>query len=179
MNPRSRRRLVVGLAAPLVLTSGITFTQSVAAQPSQDNSGLRKLLWEYTQPAPVVSPPVCDATGNCVVSYSIVTTDPGSGDIVGTSVLVGTGVRLPDGSLYGNSTIKFTGTFKGCGSGSLAMRSTGFNRGGATSGEIVIVPGSGTGDLAGLEGSGVVVDGIADGTGAAGGVEMRIRCPGS
>jgi hypothetical protein len=179
MNPRSRRRLVVTLAAPLVLTSGIMFAQSVAAQPSQDGSGLRKLLWEYTQPAPVVSPPVCDATGNCVVSYSIVTTDPGRGDIVGTSVLVGTGVRLPDGSLYGNSTIKFTGTFEGCGSGSLAMRSTGFNRGGATSGEIVIVPGSGTGDLVGIEGSGVVVGGTADGNGAAGAVEMRIRCPGA
>src|SRR5829696_8247698 len=142
MNPRSRRRLVVSLAAPLALTCGIL-------------------------------------SAKCVVSYSIVTTDPGKGDIVGTSVLVGTGVRLPDGSLFGNSTIKFTGTFKGCGSGSLAMRSTGFNRGGATSGEIVIVPGSGTGDLVGIEGSGVVVDGTADGNGAAGAVEMRIRCPGS
>ena len=179
MNPRSRRRLVVSLAAPAILTSGIMFAQSVAAQASPDSSGLHKLLWEYTQPPPVVSPPVCDATGNCVVPYSIVTTDPGSGDIVGTSVLVGTGVQLPDGSLYGNSTIKFTGTIKGCGSGSLAMRSTGFNRGGATSGEIVIVPGSGTGDLVGIEGSGVVVDGTADGNGGAGSVEMRIRCPGS
>jgi Protein of unknown function (DUF3224) len=179
MNPRPRRPLVLGLAAPLVLTAGVMYAHSAAAEPSSDSSGLHKVFWQYTQPPPVVSPPVCDATGNCVGSYAIVTTDPGSGDVAGTSVLVGTGVRLPDGSLYGNSTIKFTGTINGCGSGSLAMRSTGFNRDGVTSGEIVIVPGSGTGDLVGIEGSGVVVNGTADGTGGAGGVEMRIRCPGA
>jgi hypothetical protein len=45
----------------------------------------------------------------------------------------------------------------GCCTGSVAMRSTGINRNGTRSGEIVIVEGSGTGDLAGLEGSGEVV----------------------
>src|SRR3954468_23587707 len=118
MKARSRRRLVLGLAAPLVLTSGVMYAHSADAQPNPESSGLHKVFWQYTQPPPVVSPPVCDATGNCVGSFAIVTTDPGSGDVVGTSVLVGTGVRLPDGSLYGNSTIKFTGTINGCGTGS-------------------------------------------------------------
>ena len=56
------------------------------------------------------------------------------------------------------------------------MRSTGFNRGGVTSGEIVIVEGSGTADLAGIEGSGVVLSGQAGPSGASGIIEMTIRC---
>jgi len=42
----------------------------------------------------------------------------------------------PGASLYANSTLVFTGTIEGCGTGNIAMRSTGRNRGGVTSGEI-------------------------------------------
>jgi hypothetical protein len=58
------------------------------------------------------------------------------------------------------------------------MRSTGFNRGGVTSGEIVIVESSGTADLAGIEGSGIVLSGQAGPSGASGIIESRFAAAG-
>ena len=59
------------------------------------------------------------------------------------------------------------------------MRSTGLNQAGVTSGEIVIVDNSGTGDLVGMRGTGRIVDGRAHPTGGdqgTGFVEMVVHC---
>ena len=122
---------------------------------------------------------LCDAAGNCVRPFSFSGGEPSVGDVAGTAVQAGAGTMLPDGTIYANSTIKFTGTFRGCGTGSVAMRSTGLNQAGVTSGEIVIVDNSGTGDLVGMRGTGRIVDGRADPTGGdqgTGFVEMVVHC---
>lgn len=75
-----------------------------------------------------------------------------SGDLMGTFVQAGAAVQFADGTLSANNTLVFSETVIAGGSGTATMRSTGFNRAGVTSGEIVIVEGSGTGDLAALEG---------------------------
>ena len=81
------------------------------------------------------------------------------------AVRAGAGTMLPDGTIYANSTVKFTGTFRGCGTGSVAMRSTGLNLARVTSGEVVLVDNSGTGELVAMRGTGRIVDGRAAPTG--------------
>jgi hypothetical protein len=58
------------------------------------------------------------------------------------------------------------------------MRSTGFNRGGDTTGSIEIIEGSGTAGLASLTGTGTVLSGRVDpATGIGSGlIEYKVRC---
>ena len=122
----------------------------------------------------MIGSPVCSPATSCVVPFSLLGSS--TGDFEGQSAQTGGGARLPDGSLYANSTFVFTGSIRGCGAGTVVMRSTGFNRGGETSGTIEIIEGSGTGDLEGLRGDGDVTSGEAGPDGSNGTVAMRVRC---
>jgi hypothetical protein len=178
VNTSPRHWRTAGSLAAAALVVSALFPTPWADAHAQHRLGVRRLTWSFVQDPPVISPPVCDANGACIVPFSLVGRDDGSGDISGTSIQAGTAVRLPDGSLYATSTLVFTGTIQGCGAGTVAMRSTGLNRAGVTSGDVVVIEGSGTGDLAGLEGSGTVA-GQADpggGGGGSGTVAMRLRC---
>jgi hypothetical protein len=164
------------VSAALVLSSALVGGASASAHSRQANMGMTRLSFDYAQAPPIIGAPVCDQS-SCVIPFSILGT--ASGDLTGTSVQAGSAVQFADGTLYANSTFVFRGTVMPCGSGTVTMRSTGFNRAGVTSGEIVIVEGSGTGDLAGLEGQGTVVNGQADPSGsgvATGTIELRVRC---
>jgi hypothetical protein len=101
-----------------------------------------------------------------------------SGDLEGTMAQAGAASILPDGSLYANSTLVFTGKVTGCGAGSITARSTGFNRGGVASGSVELIEGSGTGGLASLTGTGSVISGEVDpATGIGrGAIEYNIKC---
>jgi hypothetical protein len=175
---RARRLSLVAIA---ILVPSLQAATAAADTPQQATPALvaHRLVWRYVQPLPVLSERLCDAAGNCVRPFSFSGGEPSVGDVAGTAVQAGAGTMLPDGSIYANSTIKFTGTFRGCGTGSVAMRSTRLNQDGVTSGEIVIVDNSGTGDLVGMRGTGRIVDGRADPTGGdqgTGFVQMVVHC---
>ena len=93
----------------------------------------------------------------------------------------GSGTLLADGTIYANSIVVFTGTLRGCGTGTVVMRSTGFNNAGTTTGVIELVEGSGTGDLTGITGTGYVINGRADpggGDQGTGTIILKVHCRG-
>jgi hypothetical protein len=154
--------LAVGASAGALDSHPHRITQTVASQ--------------FVGDPPVLGAPVCDQ-GSCVRPFWFL--GHSTGDLVGSTLQVGAGTRYADGTIYANSTFVFTGTITHCGTGTVAMRSTGFNHAGTTSGEIVIAVGSGTGELAGITGSGEVLDGPADPSGNGGSigiVVMRLPC---
>jgi hypothetical protein len=136
----------------------------------------RKLDAGFEQQPASIGTPVCSSPTACVVPFSLFGVS--TGDVAGTIVQAGAASFMADGSLYANSTVVFTGTVTGCGSGRVTMRSTGFNRGGVTSGSIEIIEGSGTDGLASLTGTGTVVSGQVDPpTGIGSGlIEYRVKC---
>ena len=78
-----------------------------------------------------------------------------------TGGLIGTGTarllmaQFPDGSAYFTGIERFTGTLAGR-TGSYFLRNTGVLKDGAVTAEWLILPGSATGELAGLSGTGGV-----------------------
>jgi Protein of unknown function (DUF3224) len=175
--PTARHRRTAGAVSATVLVAVGAIAPSISHAEPAHHGPTHRLEWNYIQQPAVVSAPLCDPSGACVVPFTVLgqSTD---GDVIGTSVQAGSAVRLPDGSLYANSTLMFTGTIGQCGSGTVAMRSTGFNRAGATSGDIFIVASSGTGELDGITGIGHVIDGHVDpATGLGlGTIELDVRC---
>src|SRR5215510_8845997 len=150
----SRVATIAALGATLVLP--VEWTSAAA---DVDHSQ-RKMEAHYEQQPPTVSAPVCSSATSCVVPISL--SGVSTGDLTGALVQAGAVSRMADGSFYSNSTLVFTGAVTGCGSGKVTMRSTGFNRGGVTSGSIEIIEGSGTGGLASLSGTGTVLSGEVD-----------------
>ena len=135
-----------------------------------------KLEAGYEQQPARVGTPICSSPTACVVPFSL--QGVSTRDVAGTFVQAGAGTRMADGSLYANSTLLFTGTVTGCGTGTVTMQSTGFNRVGVTSGSIEIIEGSGTDGLASLTGTGSVISGTVDpATGIARGlIQYRVKC---
>ena len=156
---RTHRHALRGMAALVLVGAALLVPGEATGASIGARQSDRKLEGRYEQQPAAVGAPLCSPPASCVVPFSLfgVTT----GDVAGTMVQAGAGSRMADGSLYANSTVVFTGTVTGCGSGTVTMRSTGVNRGGATTGSIEIVYGSGTGGLASLEGTGTVVSGVS------------------
>jgi hypothetical protein len=168
--------VAVAAAAALILLFSVVVGPAATAHARHPRAALTKVSFDYVQDPPLIGTPVCDQ-GNCVVPFSI--RGRFSGGWVGMAVQAGSAVRLVDATVYANSIVAFNGTIEQCGTGTVAMRSTGFNRAGVTSGELVIVAGSGTSDLVGIEGNGIVVNGQADPSGNGGGtgtIDMRLKC---
>ena len=169
-NVRVARGVATVVLAGAALAPAWPWNASAAAEKSD-----RKLDAAYEQQPATIGTPVCSPT-TCVVTFSL--SGVIAGDVAGSFVQAGAGARMPDGALYATSTLVFTGTVAGCGSGTFTMRSTGLNRAGVTSGELEIVEGSGTDDLASLTGTGTLVAGEVDpatgiGTGR---IEYRVKC---
>jgi hypothetical protein len=176
-----RPRVSPTVAAAAVLAAACAFLPGApsAAEPNDAHPGTQALRWDYVQSAPIVSDPVCDDAGHCARPFAIASAQASTGDVAGTGVQAGGGTLLPDGTIYANSVIVFSGTLGGCGTGSVVMRSTGFNRAGVTSGDIEIVDGTGTGELTGISGTGEVVDGRTDPGGGGqgtGSIVLKVRC---
>ena len=166
----------IAAAAALVGAVPLAIGASAGALETPPHPIAQTVSSQYVGEPPVLGAPLCDQ-GSCVRPFWFL--GRSTGGLVGSTVQVGAGTQFADGTIYANSTFVFTGTVTRCGTGTVAMRSTGFNRAGTTSGEIVIAEGSGTGELAGITGSGEVVDGQADPSGnggSTGTVVMRIRC---
>jgi len=151
---------------------------TAAAEPAptgaDDHDGDETTLrFDYEQEPAVIGVPVCSPATSCVVPFSLVLAT--SGDFRGSVAQAGGGTVMPHGALFANSALVFTGRIRGCGTGTVAMTSTGLNRAGVTSGTVEVVEGSGTGDLAGLTGTGTA-SGQAGASGGTGVVEIEIEC---
>jgi hypothetical protein len=174
---RTHLPVALSLAIVVVLVGAALFVPGgqMGAAGAADHSD-RKLEAGYEQQPASVGAAICSSPTACVVPFSLLGVS--TGDVAGTFVQAGAGSRMADGSLYANSTIVFTGTVTGCGSGTVTMRSTGFNRGDVTSGSIEIIEGSGTEGLVSLTGTGAVISGDVDpATGIGRGlIEYRVKC---
>ena len=116
----------------------------------------------------------CDPTTptRCVGTFETVRTY--TGDFRGTSYVVGSAAKLPDGTYQGQDVAQFSGTIAGCGTGTVIMLEVGVldPATGAQRGTWTIIAGQGTGDLARVNGSGASDDNQASGT-------LRCQTPGS
>jgi hypothetical protein len=171
-----RRARAVATAAALVAVAPVGIGASAVAFDGQTHPVIQTISYQYVSDPPLLGAPVCDQ-GGCVRTFSFLGRT--TGDLVGSFAQAGAGTRFADGTIYANSTVVSTATITRCGTGTLAMRSTGINDAASTSGEIVIVEGSGTGELTGITGTGKVIDGQADPSGNGGGtgtIVMRLRC---
>ncbi len=176
MRYSNHSRILVARALAIVLIIGVALAVTRGQVDAASSSSSRQLQAAYEQQPATVGAPVCSPPTSCVIPFSLLGVS--TGDVEGTMAQAGAASILPDASLYANSTLKFTGTVTGCGAGTITMRSTGFNRGGVTSGSIEIVEGSGTGGLASLTGTGSVISGEVDpATGIGrGAIEYKIKC---
>jgi len=167
---------VRGVAAAILVGAALVVpSEQIGASVTTEHSD-RKLEAGFEQQPVSIGTPVCSSPTACVVPFSLFGIS--TGDVAGTIVQAGAASSMADGSLYANSTVVFTGTVTGCGTGRAVLRSTGFNRGGATSGSIEIIEGSGTGGLASLSGAGRVVSGHVDPTTGIGSglIEYKVKC---
>lgn len=122
----------------------------------------------------------CGEGTACLVSTLI----PGSiaGDVSGPTVTRGASFGdLATGDYFGSSVMMVTGSVKGCGAGSFTVSLGDFQGNIALPGPAdgVVVPGSGTGDLAGITGKlSVVFAPVGDGAGSYT-YRMKLRCRGN
>jgi hypothetical protein len=173
---RHRRARTVAIAAALLGATPLAVGAPARAQDSHPHRLVQTVVWQSVGDPPLLGSPVCQQE-SCVLPFSFLGRT--TGDLIGSFAQAGGGTRFADGTIYANSVLVFVGTITRCGTGTVALSSTGFNRAGSTSGQIVIAEGSGTGQLAGITGSGDVVDGQADPSGNGGGsgtIVMRLHC---
>jgi hypothetical protein len=93
-----------------------------------------------------------DETGGVTLSDVHVTQDF-TGGLIGNGVARFLMVHLADGSAVFTGIERFTGTLADR-SGSFILRNTGLLKDGQVTSEWLVIPGSGTGELAGLRGTG-------------------------
>ena len=135
---------------------------TAAAEPAG-----REVTFQVDSPPGQFLAPVCEGTA-CVIPATR-TGATFTGDLTGTAVSAGGGAPNPDGGLSFGSYALFTGEISECGSGSFAYVESGRSADGASlHGDWTIVDGSGSGDLAGITGSGTAVASFGgDGSGTA------------
>jgi hypothetical protein len=140
--------LIVGVAGVAAL--------SVSGSAAAGGGGAHK--WTTvkirTQPTDIVSTdytPVCDAGGTCIYTQAV-TSATQTGDLQGSTVEANA-FGIAGSNTTGSGLGTFTGHVNGCGTGSFlynAQRAIAAD--GTTDSIYVIVPSSGTGELAGITG---------------------------
>ena len=164
-----------------LLTVAVATVVAVPPAVAGSTGGRRSMTLQArsANAGPVVQqPPACDATGQCIGTYSASSTM--SGDLTGT-LAVEAVVHL----VFGNTTVSqanlqlFSGTVEGCGTGTfviqLPLQPISLVAPSVSTG-VSIVKGSGTGDLTGI--SGTVVEGFTPDPagGGTGDFTFKIRC---
>ncbi len=170
MKATHRTRRLVGLVA----VAGFVMSGAAAARADGGGpGGARQVSFASTfrvvgghSPCDPTSPTRCVGTFETVRTYT--------GDLAGTSYVVGSAVKLPDGTYQGQDVTQFSGTIAGCGTGTLIMLEVGIldPTTGGQRGTWTITTGQGTGDFARVSGSGT-----ADGDKATG--TLRCQTPAS
>ena len=146
-------RRTAGLVAGILVLSA----SSAAAARSASGRGRRHVVFRTT--AQVLGfESSCDptVTTRCAGTFRTIRTF--TGDLTGTSYVVGSSVLLADGTYQGQDVAQFTGTINGCGTGTLIMIETGVldPANASERGRWTIVGGQGTGDLSHVAGEGRV-----------------------
>jgi hypothetical protein len=172
-----RRPHLVALGIVLAVTT-VAVPPAVADAGGRAGTRWTALHATTTSDGPLVQhPPTCDATGQCVGSYTSLNTV--SGDLTGTVAVEGV-VQF----VAGNTTVRqanlqlFTVAVAGCGSGTftveLPFQPISLVEPSASA--AVIVEGSGTGDLAGIRGRASATFTPSPQGGGTGGYTFKIRC---
>jgi Protein of unknown function (DUF3224) len=157
-----RTRRLVSIVA---LTGFVMSSTAVARADSGAASAARQISFASTfrvvgghTPCDPTTPTRCVGTFETVRTYT--------GDFTGTSYIVGSAVKLPDGTYQGQDIALLSGTIADCGTGSLVIVEVGIldPATGGQRGTWTITAGQGTGDLARVSGSGTADGGKATGT---------------
>ena len=167
----------------LAALGAIALATVALAPPALADSGggrrLPTLRARSVNSGPIVQhAPACDATGQCIASYSSPNTV--SGDLTGTLAVEGL-VHLVAGQPVANqgNVQLFSGTVAGCGSGTfvvqLPLQPISFVARSVSTGAS-IVKGSGTGELAGISGDAEEAFTPDPQGGGVGDLTFKIRC---
>ena len=143
----------IGVAAALVLAS----TGAAPALAGTGRASTRKVSFTTSSGPPVSFAPTCDAARACLVPVSGGPESSVSGDLNGTGVYAGAARLLGSNEAISSALATFTGTVKGCGTGTITIRyaahySSRLPHGGGGTWEVV--GGVGTGALSHLTGRG-------------------------
>ena len=153
-------------AAPSAESAATTGASTAAVTPATSSPTttvpLVHVTWEQHAPPITIDAPVCDGQKACLYPYR--QDAVAAGDVDGSALTAGGAAVPSSGKPNTYATIMtsvLTGRFASCGSGTAVVRrvETVDPESGASSGGWEIVPGYGTGDLAGLTGSGEIVAG--------------------
>jgi hypothetical protein len=127
-----------------------------------------------------IGTPFCDAAGQCLVPIQFRNTY--TGDVVGTEISAGQIVATGPFDGPGSFMSVLTATVAGCpGVGSVSLRWTvqfGFTTEGRNTGTYEVVPGSGTGGLASIRGSGSFVTMVQPDGSVTSEFTAKFRCQG-
>jgi hypothetical protein len=166
------------LAAPLLagaLAAAVPFAAAGASPVARTRSVHLSGTGTSEPNAPIGL--TCDSTARCLVSTLI----PGTidGDVVGTTTTRGASFgNLATGDYFGSSVQMITGSVAGCGSGSFTVSLADFsgNLASPASATGIVVPDSGTGDLAGITGRAAFRFVPGDGGAGTYTYVMQVRC---
>jgi hypothetical protein len=150
----------IGVLALLVIAFGCSSDKATPRATSRSNAStttaaaVKHVSMEVSFDAPTLLAPACGPTGACVYPLSRTTTRV-EGSFTGSTVSAGAGTPKKTGGYVGVAYQVFTGTVKGCGSGTLVWTEvTSSDDGTNVSGAWTIRKGTGTAGLASASGGG-------------------------
>jgi hypothetical protein len=156
MKSPSSRRLSTALIGPLLVVSTCGVA---AASASSDPAGPPspppwhlKVSWTNTAPPISIGAPKCNAAGQCLYPWTEV--GESHGDLEGTYIASGVATVNVTGQLAVSRIDTFTGSVKGCGTGSMVVRATEDLGPSPKPSRWQVVDDFGTGDLVGIRGDG-------------------------
>ncbi len=157
--------IIAALTSTLTLVGGPLATRAATAAGEHDDT-LHAIL--QTTGAATFGPRLCTPDGACV--FTAIQPGRFTGDLTGNlAAAVAVTANGAAGNLVGGGITAYSGTVRGCpGPGTVAVITTRIDvvRGVADTSEVLFVPESATGGLAGLHGRGTSTFDPATGTGA-------------
>jgi hypothetical protein len=173
------RHVVVAVLAVLSLTAlttltGVAMATTTSVRAKTATSYWHPVTWTNTAPPITIGAPQCSAAGVCLYPW----TEAGEshGDLEGTYVASGVATANATGELSIVRMDTFTGTIKGCGTGTITARAVeAVNTPTPEPGRWMILDGFGTGDLAGVHGFGEATGGTTP-TGLSTTLTGSLRC---
>jgi hypothetical protein len=162
----------------LAIVAGLTMTVGSGSINADQGGNWRTVHFTATDTGGTMKflDPTCDVAGNCIYVTKVSGNALG-GDLDGTEVSTGLATVAPTGVVVLQTSAAFSGSVRGCGTGTVVYT----NHGVLMPDEQIfrftlrIEPGTGTGDFAGMTGSGLGEIDLADPAGVAT-VTGKLRC---
>jgi hypothetical protein len=151
------RRWAVVTASVIGFGAALAIANPAFAGSDRAAGKVRRITFETASGPPVPFAQTCDSTGACLIPISGGPASTVTGDFDGTGVYAGAARPVGSDEAYSSAITTFTGSVKGCGTGTEIMRydahyAADLPHGGGGTWEIV--DGTGTGDLEQLSGHG-------------------------